>query len=71
MVHTLHIFLYLAFCTYKPDGCYCLNAMLCACFRPYLNAGKRELLADYALPVAVICMSLIGVFGFKDVDSKG
>ncbi|KAH3842166.1 hypothetical protein DPMN_115661 [Dreissena polymorpha] len=34
---------------------------------PYLNPGKRELLADYALPCAVICMSLIGVFAFKDV----
>ncbi|XP_052793413.1 solute carrier family 4 member 11-like isoform X2 [Mya arenaria] len=35
---------------------------------PYLNPGKRELLADYALPVSVICMSLIGVFAFKDVN---
>lgn len=35
---------------------------------PYLNAGKRELLADYALPVAVVVMSLIGALAFKDVD---
>ncbi|KAL4230219.1 hypothetical protein ACF0H5_010604 [Mactra antiquata] len=35
---------------------------------PYLNAGKRELLADYALPVAVIIVTLIGVFAFKDVN---
>ncbi|GFO18295.1 sodium bicarbonate transporter-like protein 11 [Plakobranchus ocellatus] len=35
---------------------------------PYLTAGKRELLADYALPVAVIAMAFIGAFCFKDVD---
>ncbi|OWF45125.1 sodium bicarbonate transporter-like protein 11 isoform X2 [Mizuhopecten yessoensis] len=35
---------------------------------PYLNAGKRELLADYALPVSVVIMSLIGALAFKDVD---
>ncbi|XP_060064825.1 solute carrier family 4 member 11-like [Ylistrum balloti] len=35
---------------------------------PYLNAGKRELLADYALPVSVVVMSLIGALAFKDVD---
>lgn len=35
---------------------------------PYLNAGKRELLADYSLPVAVVILSLIGVFAFDDVN---
>ncbi|XP_060581235.1 solute carrier family 4 member 11-like [Ruditapes philippinarum] len=35
---------------------------------PYLNPGKRELLADYSLPVAVIIVSLIGVFAFDDVN---
>ncbi|XP_077861478.1 solute carrier family 4 member 11-like [Saccoglossus kowalevskii] len=35
---------------------------------PYLDASKRELLADYALPVAVIIMSFIGSFCFRAVD---
>ncbi|UYV66700.1 SLC4A11, partial [Cordylochernes scorpioides] len=34
---------------------------------PYLQASKREILADYALPVAVISLSLLGSFVFKDV----
>ncbi|CAC5399639.1 SLC4A11 [Mytilus coruscus] len=34
---------------------------------PYLNAGKRELLADYSLPVSVIIMSVFGALAFKDV----
>ncbi|KAK3788995.1 hypothetical protein RRG08_039603 [Elysia crispata] len=34
---------------------------------PYLTAGKREILADYALPMAVIVMAFIGVLGFDDV----
>jgi len=34
---------------------------------PYLNANKRELLADYALPVAVIVLSFIGSFVFSDI----
>ena len=38
--------------------------------RPYLTAGKRELLADYSLPVAVIIMAFIGAFAFKDVDGE-
>jgi hypothetical protein len=38
--------------------------------RPFLNAGKRELLADYALPVAVLVMSFFGSFVFKDVNRK-
>ena len=40
------------------------------CSRPYLNASKRELLADYALPVSVIFMSIIGALLFKDVQCK-
>nr|XP_045620632.1 solute carrier family 4 member 11-like isoform X2 [Procambarus clarkii] len=34
---------------------------------PYLNANKREALADYALPVAVIVLSFIGSYVFRDV----
>lgn len=36
-------------------------------FRPYLSTSKRELLADYALPVAVITMSFVGSYTFKNV----
>lgn len=39
-------------------------------FRPYLNAGKRELLADYSLPVAVVIMSFFGSYIFRDVKCK-
>ncbi|XP_022324265.2 solute carrier family 4 member 11-like isoform X2 [Crassostrea virginica] len=35
---------------------------------PYLNAGKRELLADYSLPVAVVIMSFFGSYIFRDVQ---
>ncbi|XP_043218670.1 sodium bicarbonate transporter-like protein 11 [Amphibalanus amphitrite] len=34
---------------------------------PYLEAGKRELLADYALPVAVLVMTFVGSYLFRDV----
>lgn len=34
---------------------------------PYLTAGKRELLADYALPAAVLIMSFFGSYVFRDV----
>ncbi|CAG0904916.1 unnamed protein product, partial [Darwinula stevensoni] len=34
---------------------------------PYLQASKREALADYALPVAVLVLSFVGSFLFKDV----
>lgn len=37
---------------------------------PYLNANKREALADYALPVAVIVLSFIGSYVFRDVKLK-
>ncbi|XP_070563551.1 solute carrier family 4 member 11-like isoform X2 [Ptychodera flava] len=35
---------------------------------PFLDANKREMLADYALPVAVITMSFIGSFIFKSIQ---
>lgn len=35
---------------------------------PYLQASKRELLADYAMPVAVITFSFIGSYLFKEVS---
>lgn len=38
--------------------------------RPYLTAGKREMLADYALPASVIIMAFFGGFVFKDVECK-
>ncbi|CAG2105510.1 unnamed protein product [Medioppia subpectinata] len=34
---------------------------------PYLQASKRELLADYALPCAVLLLSFIGSFVFRDI----
>ena len=37
---------------------------------PYLSHQKRELLSDYALPVAVIVFSAIGTGVFKDVPLK-
>lgn len=39
-------------------------------FRPYLQASKRELLADYALPCAVLLLSFIGSFVFRDIPGK-
>ena len=35
---------------------------------PYLQASKREMMADYALPVAVITFSFIGSFLFSQVS---
>ncbi|XP_023337238.1 sodium bicarbonate transporter-like protein 11, partial [Eurytemora carolleeae] len=35
---------------------------------PYLQANKREILADYALPVAVVSFSFIGSVLFKEVS---
>ncbi|XP_037070908.1 LOW QUALITY PROTEIN: sodium bicarbonate transporter-like protein 11 [Pollicipes pollicipes] len=35
---------------------------------PYLEASKRELLADYSLPIAVLVMSFVGSFLFADVN---
>ncbi|XP_069693692.1 solute carrier family 4 member 11-like [Periplaneta americana] len=37
---------------------------------PYLQASKREALADYSLPMAVIAVSFIGSYCFKDVGLK-
>ena len=37
---------------------------------PYLTSAKRELLTDYALPVSVIIMSLIGSLLFKQIIRK-
>ena len=37
---------------------------------PFLNKGKREILSDYALPVAVIVFSLVGTVLFKGVKVK-
>ena len=39
-------------------------------FSPYLNAGKREILADYALPTSVLVMAFIGSYVFSDVKCK-
>jgi sodium borate transporter 11 len=35
---------------------------------PYLTSAKRELLTDYALPVSVIIMSLIGSILFRQIN---
>ena len=40
-------------------------------FSPFLDAGKREALADYALVVAVLAMSFIASFFVRDIKSKG
>lgn len=37
---------------------------------PYLQASKREMLADYALPVAVIALSFLGAFVFREVETE-
>jgi len=37
---------------------------------PYLTSAKRELLTDYALPVSVIIMSLIGSILFRQINRK-
>ena len=41
-----------------------------ACCRPFLNASKRELLADCALPVSVLLMSFFGSYVFRDVKRQ-
>ena len=38
--------------------------------RPYLEANKRELLADYALPVAVLVMTFVGSYLFREVKRE-
>ena len=37
---------------------------------PYLTSAKRELLTDYALPVSVIIMSLVGSILFGQINRK-
>ncbi|XP_046650658.1 LOW QUALITY PROTEIN: solute carrier family 4 member 11-like [Daphnia pulicaria] len=37
---------------------------------PFLSAGKREILADYALPIAVVTMSFVGSFFFREVKAE-
>ncbi|GFN79576.1 sodium bicarbonate transporter-like protein 11, partial [Plakobranchus ocellatus] len=37
---------------------------------PYLTAGKREILADYALPISVLFVSFFGSYIFRDVKLK-
>ena len=44
-----------------------LNVVLSS---PYLNASKREILADYALPASVIIMAFFGSFIFRDVKCE-
>jgi len=44
--------------------------MLMVVCRPFLNASKRELLADCALPVAVLLMSFFGSYLFRDVKRE-
>ena len=39
-------------------------------FSPFLDAGKREALADYALVVAVLVMSCITSYFVRDLQSK-
>ena len=46
------------------------NDILMVCVRPFLNASKRELLADCALPVSVLIMSFFGSYVFRDVKRK-
>lgn len=38
--------------------------------KSHLQVSKREILADYALPVAVISMSFLGSFIFRDVETE-
>ncbi|XP_077981270.1 solute carrier family 4 member 11-like [Glandiceps talaboti] len=37
---------------------------------PFLDASKREMLADYALPVAVITMSFVGSYLFRAIEME-
>ena len=61
----------------RVDSCLIVSCTSCqqlsnglVCYRPFLNAGKRELLSDYALPVAVLVMSFVGSYIFRKVDRK-
>lgn len=37
---------------------------------PYLHPCVREILSDCALPIAVLTFSLIGSYGFQEIESK-
>nr|AKN21413.1 slc4a-8 [Schmidtea mediterranea] len=37
---------------------------------PFLNNAKREMLTDFALPLAVVIMSLIGTYLFKEIEMQ-
>lgn len=37
---------------------------------PYLSARKREILADYALPISVVFFSFLGSYAFQSVKSE-
>lgn len=37
---------------------------------PYLASWAREILSDYALPLAVILVSLLGVLAFPDIPTN-
>lgn len=37
---------------------------------PYLHPWVRETLSDCALPIAVLSFSLIGSYGFQEIESK-
>jgi sodium borate transporter 11 len=37
-------------------------------YSPYLTAAKRHLVADYALPVAVLLMAILGSWVFRKVE---
>lgn len=46
------------------------NYWIIKIFSPFLDAGKREALADYALVVAVLVMSVIASYFMRDIESK-
>jgi hypothetical protein len=52
---------------YNIDG---FTMIVFQCFSPYLQASKREALADCSLPMAVITVSFIGSYFFGDVECK-
>lgn len=37
---------------------------------PYLQAGKREALADYSLPIAVVLFTFVGSYIFQDIPAE-
>lgn len=55
-------------CSSPTDWTY--NPLTHPWISPYLQASKRELLADYALPVAVILLSFLGSYIFRDIPGE-